>query len=68
MSTGDVFLSVSSVGQDSLAKRMLTPLLEEDDDELIDTTSHKSRSGLIHPEFDLGKHELIKLLYESVVE
>lgn len=48
MSTGEVFLSAA---QESLAKRMLTPLLEEDDD-TIETNSQKLGS-LIHPEFDL---------------
>ena len=52
MSTGDVFLSASSMSSDALAKRMLTPLPEEDD-ETVDSKS-QTHESLIHPEFDIG--------------
>ena len=55
MSTGEVFLSVSAVPPDTATKRMLTPLMEEDDDDIIDTSTQGSRLALTHPEFDLSK-------------
>ena len=62
MSTGEVFLSAA---QESLAKRMLTPLLEEDDD-TIETNSQKLGS-LIHPEFDLGESPKLWSAFANIV-
>ena len=69
MSTGDVFLSVSSMSSDALAKRMLTPLPEEDDETL--ESRSQTRQTLVHPEFDMGKYmhsdDGLKLYFETPI-